>query len=707
MEKNDNNSFWQRGGNNMYDKLVIVESPSKSKTIENYLGNEYHVTSSKGHIRDLATSGKDGLGIDQENGYKPKYVISKDKKTVVKELKEAVKEAKTVYLATDPDREGEAISWHLAEVLGLDEDDTNRIVFNEVTKNAVIDALNHPRKIDKNLVKSQETRRVLDRIIGFKLSKLLQKKIKSKSAGRVQSVALRLIVEREREIDAFIPKEYWKIKAHFLKDDIDFSAELSKKGNSKIEINNETQATEIFESLEKHFTVQSVKKTKKKKESKPPFITSTLQQEASSKLGFKAKRTMMIAQKLYEGIALEDETVGLITYMRTDSTRLSDTFVTSATEYIRDKYGKNYIGHVKINKKKENVQDAHEAIRPTSALRTPESVKPYLSQDEYKLYALIYARALASLMAPSQFDATSIVLNNNDYLFNASGSILQFDGYLRVYGQYEKQTNEILPVLSENEMIESYQIEKTQHFTKPPARYSEAKLIKEMEELGIGRPSTYAMIIDTIQTRGYVELIDKAFKPTESGILTCDKLTQFFNDIINVEYTAEMEKELDNIAEGEDDYFDAIDGFIKKFQPLLDEANEKMEVIAPKKTGEKCPECGHDLVERKGRYGMFVACENYPECKYIKKEKIEPEFTGETCPNCGSPMVYKTGRYGKFEACSNYPKCKYIKNGKKKQEPIMTDEVCPNCGSPVVIKKGRWGEFKACSNYPKCKTIIK
>lgn len=707
MEKNDNNSFWQRGGNNMYDKLVIVESPSKSKTIENYLGKEYHVTSSKGHIRDLATSGKDGLGIDQENGYKPKYVISKDKKTVVKELKEAVKEAKTVYLATDPDREGEAISWHLAEVLGLDEDDTNRIVFNEVTKNAVIDALNHPRKIDKNLVKSQETRRVLDRIIGFKLSKLLQKKIKSKSAGRVQSVALRLIVEREREIDAFIPKEYWKIKAHFLKDDIDFSAELSKKGNSKIEINNETQATEIFESLEKHFTVQSVKKTKKKKESKPPFITSTLQQEASSKLGFKAKRTMMIAQKLYEGIALEDETVGLITYMRTDSTRLSDTFVTSATEYIRDKYGKNYIGHVKINKKKENVQDAHEGIRPTSALRTPESVKPYLSQDEYKLYALIYARALASLMAPSQFDATSIVLNNNDYLFNASGSILQFDGYLRVYGQYEKQTNEILPVLSENEMIESHQIEKTQHFTKPPARYSEAKLIKEMEELGIGRPSTYAMIIDTIQTRGYVELIDKAFKPTESGILTCDKLTQFFNDIINVEYTAEMEKELDNIAEGEDDYFDAIDGFIKKFQPLLDEANEKMEVIAPKKTGEKCPECGHDLVERKGRYGMFVACENYPECKYIKKEKIEPEFTGETCPNCGSPMVYKTGRYGKFEACSNYPKCKYIKNGKKKQEPIMTDEVCPNCGSPVVIKKGRWGEFKACSNYPKCKTIIK
>lgn len=707
MKKNDNNSFYELGGNNMYDKLVIVESPSKSKTIENYLGKEYHVTSSKGHIRDLATSGKDGLGIDQENGYKPNYVISKDKKSVVKDLKAAVKEAKTVYLATDPDREGEAISWHLAEVLGLDENQDNRIVFNEVTKDAIIDALNHPRKIDQNLVKSQETRRVLDRIIGFKLSKLLQRKIKSKSAGRVQSVALRLIVEREREIEAFIPKEYWKIKAEFLKDEIEFGAELSKKNNKKIEINNEAQATVIYESLNKTFQIQSVKRTKKKRESKPPFITSTLQQEASSKLGFKAKRTMMIAQKLYEGVALEDETVGLITYMRTDSTRLSDVFVSSATEYISKKYGQNYVGKVKVSKKKDNVQDAHEGIRPTSALRTPESVKAYLSSDEFKLYSLIYARAMASLMAPSQFDATSVVLENNGYLFNASGSVLKFDGYLRVYGQYEKQTNEELPELNEGETIDSHKIEKSQHFTKPPARYTEAQLIREMEELGIGRPSTYAMIIDTIQTRGYVELVEKAFKPTESGILTSDKLTQFFNDIINVEYTAQMEKELDNIAEGDDDYFDAIDHFIKKFQPLLDEANDKMEVIAPKKTGEKCPECGHDLVERKGKYGTFIACENYPECKYIKKEKVELEYTGENCPNCGSPMVYKTGRYGKFEACSNYPSCKYIKNSKKKQEPVMTDEICPNCGSPVVIKRGRYGEFKACSNYPKCKTIIK
>ncbi len=691
----------------MYDKLVIVESPSKSKTIENYLGKEYHVTSSKGHIRDLSTSGKEGLGIDQDDHYKPKYVISKDKKDVVKELKKAVKEAKTVYLATDPDREGEAISWHLADVLGLDMDDDNRIVFNEVTKDAVVDALNHPRKIDQNLVKSQETRRVLDRIIGFKLSKLLQRKIKSKSAGRVQSVALRLIVEKEREIEAFVPEEYWKIKAQFEKDEIEFTGELTKKGTKKLKISNEEEALEIFNSLSREFVIDSVKKSSKKRESKPPFITSTLQQEASSKLGFKARKTMMIAQKLYEGIALEDETVGLITYMRTDSTRLSDLFVESATEYIKEKYGQNYVGKVKVSKKKENVQDAHEGIRPTSAMRTPESVKEYLNADEFKLYSLIYARALASLMAPARFDATSVVLENNNYFFNASGSVLKFDGYLRLYSPYEKQKDEILPELNEQEVLESQNIEKTQHFTKPPARYSEAKLIKEMEELGIGRPSTYAMIIDTIQTRGYVELVDKTFKPTESGILTSDRLTQFFNDIINVEYTAQMEKELDDIAEGQDDYFDAIDTFIKKFQPLLDEANEKMEVIAPKKTGEKCPECGHDLVERHGRYGKFIACENYPECKYIKKEKVEPEFTGETCPKCGSPMVYKTGRYGKFEACSNYPKCKYIKNSKKKAEPVMTDEICPNCGSPIVIKKGRWGEFKACSNYPKCKTIIK
>ena len=690
----------------MSKKIVIVESPSKSKTIEKYLGSDYIVTSSKGHVRDLATSGKEGLGVDVENQFLPKYVINKDKKDVVKELKQLVKESDEVYLATDPDREGEAISWHLAQVLNVDMDKENRVVFNEVTKDAVINALQHPRKIDQNLVKSQETRRVLDRIIGFKLSKLLQKKIKSKSAGRVQSVALRLIVEKEREIEAFVPQEYWKIKAEFEKDEIEFTGELAKYNNVKLEIKNGEEANQIYESLNKEFEVANVKKTTKKRESKLPFITSTLQQEASSKLGYKAKKTMSIAQKLCECVALEDETVGLITYMRTDSTRLSDVFVKSAYEYIEEKYGKDYVGKVKVSKKTENVQDAHEGIRPTSALRTPESVKKFLKPDEYKLYSLIYARAMASLMAPAKFDATSVSLMNNGYEFKVTGSVMKFDGYLRIYGEYEKQNNELLPELKEKEMLESKKVEKTQHFTKPPARYSEAKLIKEMEELGIGRPSTYAMIIDTIQTRGYVELVDKAFKPTETGILTSDRLTQYFNDIINVEYTAKMEHELDEIAEGEDDYVSALQSFMDVFQPLLDDAYDKMEVVAPKKTGEKCPECGHDLVERRGRYGLFVACENYPECKYIKKDPVELEYTGEEYHKCGGKMVFKNGRFGRFEACSNYPECKYIKNSKKK-EPVMTDEVCPNCGSPVVIKQGRYGEFKACSNYPKCKTIIK
>lgn len=690
----------------MGKNLVIVESPSKSKTIEKYLGNDFEVTSSKGHIRDLATTGKGGLGVDIENNFKPNYVINKDKKDVVKELKKCVKEADYVYLATDPDREGEAISWHLAEVLGLDPELSNRIVFNEVTHDAVIEALNHPRQIDKNLVKSQETRRVLDRIIGFKLSKLLQKKIKSKSAGRVQSVALRLICEKEKEIEAFVPQEYWKIKALFEKDDISFEAELTKFHNEKIELKNEEETNAVFESLDKEFTVSEVKKSLKKRTSKPPFITSTLQQEASSKLNFKAKRTMMIAQKLYEGVDVGEETVGLITYMRTDSIRLSDSFISEAKHYIEEKYGKNYVGSVKVSKKTENVQDAHEGIRPTSILRTPESVKKYLKPDEYKLYALIYARAIASLMAPAQLNATSLSLDNHGYEFKASGSVITFDGYLRVYGAYERQNDEILPDVVEQERLMSQDIQKSQHFTKPPARYTEAKLIKELEELGIGRPSTYASIIDTIVTRRYVEIVEKTFKPTESGVLTNEKLVEYFDSIINVEYTAQMEKELDEIAEGEDDYVHALTTFEDKFEPLLENAYEKMEQIQPEKTGETCPECGGDLVVRKGRFGDFVACLNYPTCKYIKKEPDTVEETGETCPKCGRPMIYKMGRFGKFEACSGYPECKYIKN-EKKAEPKMTDEVCPNCGSPIVIKKGRWGEFKACSAYPKCKTIIK
>ncbi len=691
----------------MKKKLVIVESPSKSKTIEKYLGSEYHVTSSKGHIRDLATTGKGGLGVDIENEFKPHYVVSKGKKDIVSDLKKCVKESEFVYLATDPDREGEAISWHLAEVLDLDPSLSNRIVFNEITKDAVLGALENPRTIDQQLVKSQETRRVLDRIIGFKLSKLLQKKIKSKSAGRVQSVALRLICEREKEIDAFVPEEYWKVKALFEKDNIEFDAELAKYQGKKIELKNEEETNKVYTSLNKEFIVSDIKKSKKKKMSKPPFITSTLQQEASSKLNFKAKRTMMIAQKLYEGIDLDDETVGLITYMRTDSIRLSDGFVSESKKYIEEKYGKKYVGNVKTAKKSENVQDAHEGIRPTSILRTPESVKKYLTNDEYKLYSLIYARAIASLMAPAQFDSTSLSLDNNGYEFKASGSVITFDGYLRAYGAYEKQNDEILPCLEVQEQLISKDIQKSQHFTKPPARYTEAKLIKELEELGIGRPSTYATIIDTIVTRQYVVLEEKSFRPTESGILTNEQLVAFFDSIINVEYTAKMEKELDEIAEGQDDYVHALTVFEEKFEPLLENAYENMEQVEAEKTGEQCPECGSDLVIRKGKFGEFVACSSYPSCKYVKKEEESVQYTGEDCPKCGRPMIYKKGRYGQFEACSGYPECKHIKSDKKKAEPVLTDEVCPNCGKPLVIKRGRWGEFKACSGYPECKTIVK
>ena len=694
----------------MEKRLVIVESPSKSKTIEKYLGNDYIVTSSKGHIRDLATSGKDGLGVDIENNFEPTYKINKDKKDVVKALKKEVKDASFIYLATDPDREGEAISWHLADVLGVDLDQANRVVFNEVTKDAVLEAIANPRKIDYNLVKSQETRRVLDRIIGFKLSKLLQRKIKSKSAGRVQSVALKLIVEREREIEAFIPEEYWDIKALFEKDDIEFTAELSKFNNKKVKISNEEEALNIFNKLTKEFNLNSIKKTLKSRQSKLPFITSTLQQEASSKLGFSAKKTMMVAQKLYEGIDLENETVGLITYMRTDSTRLSDSFIKDAYQHIEKTYGKKYVGKVKTSKKKENIQDAHEGIRATSVIRTPESIKDYLSKDELKLYSLIYARALASLMAPAKFNATSVVLDNQGYLFNASGSIMHFDGYLRVYSQYEKSKNEMLPDLVEGEILTSKELNKNQHFTKPPARYSEARLIREMEESSIGRPSTYASIIDTIQTRGYVQLLEKAFKPTESGILTNDKLGEFFSDIINVEYTANMERDLDEIALGNEKYEVALQSFDNKFEPLLEKAYDNMETIEAKKTGELCPECEHDLVERKGRYGTFVACSNFPSCRFIKKDEIEVEETGEDCPKCGSKMIYKMGRYGKFEACSNYPDCKHIKNNKAKAETsepeIAEGMTCTKCSGPVIIKQGRYGKFYACSNYPKCKTIL-
>ena len=695
--------------------LVIVESPSKSKTIEKYLGGDYHVVSSKGHIRDLATSGKGGLGIDVENDFEPTYKVSSDKRAVVKELKDLAKKSDHVYLASDPDREGEAIAWHLANVLDLNMEEENRIIFNEITKHAVVEAFEHPRTIDHDLVKSQEARRMLDRIIGFKLSKLLQSKIKSKSAGRVQSVALRLIVERENEIRAFKSEEYWTLAANIEKDGKTFSASLNKIDGKKADLKTQEEVNAVIERCCHDFIVSSIEKKVRKKEARMPFITSTLQQEASTKLGFGAKKTMQIAQKLYEGLPLAGGvSEGLISYMRTDSTRLSDQFVKDAESYIEETYGKDYKGRAR-QKNSENAQDAHEAIRPTSILNTPARVKEYLTNDQYKLYKLIYARTLASLMAPSKSNVVNVQIVSDGCEFSANGSILTFDGYLKIYSDYETVKDEMLPIMEEQETLKDVELEGKQHFTEPPLRYSEARLIKDLEEKGIGRPSTYAIIIDTLQARGYVSLErpsegskTKVFIPSEQGELTDTKLQEFFSGIINVSYTANMEHHLDEIAAGERNNIEEVRTFYNEFEPLLQNAYENMEKKELERTGEKCPDCGNDLVYRIGRFGKFISCINFPECRYTKGEDEDENAVEEVCPKCGSKMVTKKGRYGSFLACSNYPECKYIKSNKTKEEPEPTGEMCPDCGHELVRRKSRFGTtFIGCSNYPKCRYIKK
>jgi len=660
------------------NNLVIVESPAKSKTIEKYLGSNYKVVSSKGHIRDLATTGKYGLGIDIENNFEPNYVPITGKKKEISALKKMAKESDKIILATDPDREGEAISWHLFDELKLKENDYERVVFNEITKDVVVSAINNPRKIDMDLVKSQETRRMLDRIIGFRLSKLMQRKTGGKSAGRVQSVALKLIVDREREILAFVPVEYWTIEADFK----DFKASLEKYQNKKLEIKTEAEADAILNKLSPDFKIASIEEKEKLKKPKDPFRTSTLQQMAANRLNFSSSKTMQIAQKLYEGMNIGSETVGLITYMRTDSTRLSEVFVGDTKQYIKNNYGSEYVGGVKSSKEPKGAQDAHEAIRPTSIMRTPESIKEYLTSDEYKLYRLIYIRSLAYLMSSAKTLATTVNLDNNDYLFKATGSVLKFDGYLKVYGEYEDSEDVILPDFSkyQNGFITSEKIEKFQHFTKPAPRYTESSLIKEMEGLGIGRPSTYATIMKTIKDRGYVTVEDKKFYPTEIGFETTDKLQEFFSDIVNVEYTANMETELDEIADDKKNNIEVLSKFYDEFSPLVEKAFKEMEKKEPEKTGEVCPECGSELVVRNGRYGEFVACSNYPTCKYIKKDEKAVEAKAK-CPKCEHDIVERRTKKGKtFYGCSNYPKCKYA----TWYEP--TGEICPNCKNLLVTK---------------------
>ena len=673
----------QKGKDSMSKKLVIVESPHKSKTIEKYLGKDFKVVSSVGHIRDLSTSGKYGFGVDIDNNFKPDYKIIKGKAKLVKELKKDIKDADFVYLATDPDREGEAISWHLYDTLGLKEENYDRIVFNEITKKAVLDSFNKARKIDDNLVKSQETRRILDRIIGFRLSKLMQSKTGGKSAGRVQSVALKLIVDREREIEAFIPEEYFEIEAKFN----DFDAKLDTYNHKKIEIKKESEAKEILSKLSNAFKIESIDKKEKAKKSKFPFTTSTLEQEASTKLGFTSKKTMMIAQKLYEGINLKDGAEGLISYMRTDSVRLSDEFIKDTYGYIKDNYGSEYVGYVKKSNKTENVQDAHEAIRPTNINNNPEKIKEYLTNDEYKFYSLIYYRALASLMKDAKVEATTVILDNNNYQFKVNGQILIFDGYLKVYSKYEDSEDKVLPDFSNynSNVLVANTIEYTSHTTKPPARYTESKLIKEMEELGIGRPSTYAKTIDTIEERGYVKVIDKKFIPTEVGIETTDKLQEFFKDIINVEYTKNMEDNLDKIAEGNMEWNKLLSIFYQEFEPKVEVAFKNMEKKAPEETGELCPNCGSPLVIKQSKYGKFTACSNYPTCKYIKSNKEEKEVKEIiSCPKCDGKILEKKTKRGKiFYGCSNYPKCDFASWDK----PI--EEKCPTCGGTLTEKKDK------------------
>ena len=646
----------------MIKTLIIVESPSKAKTIQNYLGESYVVKSSVGHVRDLATSGKGGLGIDIENSFKPHYKISKGKEKVIKEI---IKESKNkpVLIATDPDREGEAIGWHIAELLNLDLNEKNRIVFSEITKSTILDSLRKPRKLDLGLVNSQEARRMLDRIIGFKLSGLMQSKLKSKSAGRVQSVALKLIVELEKEIKAFKPKKYYDIEIKYKK----FNA-LHYHGNKKI---SKDEAEIILEKISNPFKVASIDIKEISRSPKKPFTTSTLQQESSKILRFSSRKTMMLAQKLYEGVDVSGELKGLITYMRTDSTRLSNSFVSSSLELIEKKFGNNYKGSYKISNKKTS-QDAHEAVRPSSILLDPKYVKNNVSQasfkdkkmhdDAMKLYELIYNRTLSSLMSASKYKTTKISIESNGEKFRFEGINKVFDGFNKIYDPNKTKDIET-PKISLGDQITIDQIELIEKETQPKARFTEASLIKTLDNLNIGRPSTYSMIISTLINRKYVKKEKGKFFPSDQGNLTSDELQNYFNNFINVEYTANMEEQLDLIAEGKFNKVEVLSSFLNDFNPSFENAKINMKKIEPEKVDQKCPLCNNDLVIRKSKYGEFLGCSNFPKCKYNnieKKSKPKPKEIGKKCPKCSKPLVIRKGPRGEFIGCSGFPKCRHV-----------------------------------------------
>ena len=694
-------------------RLVIVESPAKARTIGRFLGRGYQVKASVGHVRDLY---KSKLSVDVDHDFQPIYYVPRDKKKLVKELKEAVAGAEEVYLATDPDREGEAIAWHVQEATGLEPERAKRVVFHEITKSAIDEAFQHARSLDMQLVDAQQARRILDRLVGYKISPLLWRNVRrGLSAGRVQSVALRLVVEREREIEAFVPEEYWSIIADLAKREPEkrhFLAKLHRIDGKKFKISTGEEAQTIVAELEKsEWVVTQVKKGTRQRRPYAPFTTSTMQMEASRKLNFTARRTMRTAQSLYEGVKLGDQgAVGLITYMRTDSTNVAKEAQAQARDFIAQRYGESFLPKKPpiYRTKARSAQEAHEAIRPTSVFRTPESVKPYLSSDQYRLYKLIWQRFVASQMTPAIYDTLTVEVEagpageKNRYLFRATGSSLRFPGFLKVYEpsksveekrkEEEELENKNIPPLSVGELLDLLKLIPEQHFTQPPPRYTEASLVKALEQYGIGRPSTYATILSTIQDRGYVEKKGKFFHPTKLGMTVNDLLVEHFGRYINVDFTARMEEELDRIARGEEDRVEVLRKFYGPFEQAVEAAGATMQrqQIEPEKIGETCPECGGELVIREGRYGKFIGCSNYPTCRYTRPIV---EDTGVRCPKDGGRIVKKRSRKGRvFYGCENWPKCDFV----TWNEPI--DVTCPKCGS-ILVKANK--STAKCAN-PDC-----
>jgi DNA topoisomerase-1 len=720
----------------MAKSLVIVESPAKAKTINRYLGPDYTVKASMGHVMDLP---KKELGVDLKKGFEPTYIIIPGKKQVIQDLKSAASKAEAVFLAADPDREGEAICAHLQGLLNGKKRKFHRVMFNEITKDAIREAFEHPGEIDSKLVDAQQARRILDRLVGYQVSPLLWDKVKRGiSAGRVQTVALRLIVEREREIQAFQKQEYWTIEAHLEgKHPPVFDARLFKFQGKDLEIPDLTSADQHAAAIKASpFVVQSVTTKEKRKYPVPPFITSKLQQEAVRKLHFSAKKTMMLAQRLYEGVELGAEgSVGLITYTRTDSTRVADSALNHVRDYVRRTFGEPYLPPDAIRYKgKKDAQDAHEAIRPTDVMRTPDSVRPFIGADEFKLYKLIWQRFVASQMTPAVLDQTTIDITAGDYLFRATGSIEKFNGFRAVYEEGKDEKAEMedeeelkhrLPAVIEGERVKLKKLHPEQHFTEPPPRFNEATLVKALEEKGIGRPSTYAQILTVIQNREYVEKHQGRFFPTELGMVVSDLLVKNFSDIFDIAYTARMEEELDEVEEGKLTWTDALKDFYTKFKRDLRLAEREMEDVKGEgiPTEEKCEKCGKPMVVRLGRNGAFLACTGYPDCdgtsdltpelsaKYGSGGPPAPEVPEQNCEKCGKPMAVKRGRFGFFLACTGYPECRNTKKIVMKEgmahavQVKVLDEKCPECGNHLVVKHGRYGEFTACSNYPNCKYI--